>query len=497
MSDLREGQLINATIRLDHILGRGGMGSLWFGYHLRLKVRVVVKFIASELAGNPEAMARFEREAAATMAAKSAHVVQILDYGFTDEMVPFIAMEYLEGEDLATKLARQVRISPWEFGEIIKQSCKGLTRAHAQGIIHRDIKPENIFLTYVDDELAVKLLDFGIAKADSAALNCPSTRTGLFLGTVYYMSPEQTMGATSVDHRTDLWALGVVAYYSLTGVLPFEGDAIGNLVEQITSAPILPPSHHIPSLGPAIDAWMRRALARDPNQRFATAKDMATAFDAAVAKLTPREMAVTLESGSEPAMASMVAVGRHPGGTMPLSVSAEQYAVARVSANPTPRGPNFAPRTPVPGNKFPETSAPPWAAATGPLDEVVNMRSRPSRTLLIGIAVGVAVTLVLVGVLSLRSSATADAPAAAAIANKSAEFAHQSPAATPPVASVAPASSPSPQASVAIAPLAAPSLAAAIASSTRAAPAPVVRRPPPAKPTATRGGDTNPFDGTY
>jgi eukaryotic-like serine/threonine-protein kinase len=287
MGELREGQLINASIRLDRVLGRGGMGSLWIAYHLRLKVRVVVKFIAAEFAGNPDVMARFQREAAATMAAKSAHVVQILDYGFTEDGVPFIAMEYLEGEDLATKIAREVRIAPWEFAEILKQACRGLTRAHAQGIIHRDIKPENIFLTYVDDELAVKVLDFGIAKADCAALECPSTRTGVFLGTVYYMSPEQTMGAGNVDHRTDLWSLGVVAYYALTGVLPFEGDAIGNLVEQITASAIRPPSHHLPVLGPAIDAWMRRALARHVSQRFGSAKDMAIAFETAVTQLAP------------------------------------------------------------------------------------------------------------------------------------------------------------------------------------------------------------------
>jgi len=258
------------------------MGSLWVADHLRLRVPVVVKFIAAELAENQEARSRFEREAAATMAAKSPNVVQILDYGFSDQGLPFIAMELLEGEDLAKKIEREIRIGPNEFAEILRQACRGLTRAHTQGIVHRDIKPENIFLSSIDGELCVKVLDFGIAKADNAMMGLRATKTGVLLGTAFYMSPEQTMGAKNVDRRTDLWSLGVVAYYALTGVRPFQAEAIGILVRDISTTPITPPSRFVPELGPAIDHWMAKALARNPAERFTSAKDMSVAFDAAV-----------------------------------------------------------------------------------------------------------------------------------------------------------------------------------------------------------------------
>jgi eukaryotic-like serine/threonine-protein kinase len=523
MGELREGQLINASIRLDRMLGRGGMGSLWIAYHLRLKVRVVVKFIAAEFAGNPDVMARFQREAAATMAAKSAHVVQILDYGFTEDMVPFIAMEYLEGEDLATRMAREVRITPWEFSLILKQACKGLTRAHAQGIIHRDIKPENIFLTYVDDELVVKVLDFGIAKADSAAMDCPPTRTGVFLGTVYYMSPEQTMGARNVDHRTDLWSLGVVTYYALTGVLPFEGDAIGNLVEQITASTIRPPSQHLPALGPAIDAWMRRALARHVNQRFGSAKDMALAFEAALTQLAPWAAAVTLESSNTEPKVNMgtVAVlgtaGRHQEEIPYVSEGPEQSLAARMSATPVQSAATRASATPVQSAAprasatpvqraigfgsptsladltAPAMSAPARAAAISSQDQIVDMPNKRSRPLFIGIGVGVGIALALVGFLSLRSSTPVERPGASANDAKPLESPSPSVAAlhatpAPPAPTLA-APPPAP------APVPAPSASATV-SVTRAGPA-VVNRRPPARPNVPHSGDSNPFDGTY
>jgi eukaryotic-like serine/threonine-protein kinase len=331
MMELVPGHLITPSIRLNRGLGRGGMGSLWLADHLRLKVPVVVKFIASEFAGNLEVMARFQREAAATMAAKGAHVVQILDYGFTEQEVPFIAMEFLDGEDLAAKIDREARISPGDFAELLKQSCKALTRAHAQGIIHRDIKPENIFLTYVDGELVVKVLDFGIAKAVNGTFGLGATNTGAFLGTAYYMSPEQTMGAKTIDHRTDLWALGVVAYYALTGVRPFDAEAIGALVAQITSTPIAPPTLHVPSLGADIDYWMRKALARDPNERFSTARDMSAAFEQAA---SPAVRRIGAGSSDPPPLGRLVTIDSFP----PEQAALAHRAIPLDTPDPTSQG---------------------------------------------------------------------------------------------------------------------------------------------------------------
>jgi serine/threonine-protein kinase len=278
--ELRPGTLVTPSIRLVRLLGQGGMGSVWIGEHLRLRTQVVVKFMAAEYALNQEAMQRFEREASLAAQAKSPHVVQVFDHGVSELGLPYIAMELLEGEDLGQRIARQGQIPPQQFADWLTQACKGLGRAHAKGIVHRDIKPENIFLCDNDGEVLVKVLDFGIAKSEAAA-GFSGTRTGAFLGTAYYMSPEQTMGVKDLDHRSDLWALGVVAFYALTGTRPFDGEAIGPLVMAITSLPIPTISSRNPALAP-LDDWMARALCRDRTQRFESAKQMAEAFAAAV-----------------------------------------------------------------------------------------------------------------------------------------------------------------------------------------------------------------------
>lgn len=385
MVELAPGQLVTPSIRLNRILGRGGMGSLWVADHLRFQVPVVVKFIASELVGNPEVRARFEREAAATMAAKSAHVVQILDYGFSEHGMPFIAMELLEGEDLAAKIGREVRIAPIEFAEILRQACKGITRAHAQGIVHRDIKPENIFLSSIDGDVTVKVLDFGIAKAANGISNLRATKTGMLLGTAYYMSPEQTMGAKNVDHRTDLWSLGVVTYYALTGVRPFESDSIGALISGINSTPIAPPSQHVPMLGTAFDRWMVQALARDPVARFANAKEMSVAFDAVIV-----EWRESMQLTPPPVPARATPPGEWDDGSVQPGKGPGYNTLAGLPAKLTPGGSQRLTQTPgTPGPRF-NTST----SGVVSLAQNVTHAKRSYGPLLIGVGIGVAVCIV-------------------------------------------------------------------------------------------------------
>jgi serine/threonine-protein kinase len=162
-NDLAPGFMVTASIRLSRLLGEGGMGSIWVADHLGLHMQVVVKFISTEYCHHPEIVARFEREAAIAAQAKSPHVVQVLDHGKTTNDQLYIAMELLEGEDLGARLARDITVEPELFADWLSQAAKGLSRAHAKGIVHRDIKPENIFLCDVDGEIVVKLLDFGIA----------------------------------------------------------------------------------------------------------------------------------------------------------------------------------------------------------------------------------------------------------------------------------------------------------------------------------------------
>jgi hypothetical protein len=270
------GTVLADKYRLVSLLGRGGMGEVWRAEHLGLRAPVAIKLMNPEIVSNPEALARFNREAQAAASLRSPHVVQILDHGLDPGIqAPFIAMEMMEGESLAARIERVGRLSLADTARVVTHISRALARAHEAGIVHRDLKPDNVFLIRNDDEEIAKVLDFGIAKANSQSLGPGSaTRTGALMGTPYYMSPEQITGAKGVDHRTDLWALGVIACQCLTGKLPFNGDTIGGLVIAICTEPIPRASQ----LGPcplAFDGWFERALAREPAQRFQSARELA------------------------------------------------------------------------------------------------------------------------------------------------------------------------------------------------------------------------------
>ncbi len=277
---LHEGMMIGRSVRLSRPLGAGGMGSVWVADHLSLHTQVVVKFMARALADDPDFQARFAREAAAASQVKSPHVVQMLDHGVTDEGLPYIIMEYLEGRDLAHRLQEQRRLPPGEVATIVAQVAKALARAHERGIVHRDVKPENIFLCDVGGgEVFAKLLDFGVAKGTGQLTS--KTQTGTVIGSPQYMSPEQMTASKALDHRSDLWSLAVVAYEAVTGTLPFDADTVAGLAVQVHNQEAPPPSRYVPSLSPAIDGWFRRALAKAPDQRFGSAKELADNFSRA------------------------------------------------------------------------------------------------------------------------------------------------------------------------------------------------------------------------
>ena len=280
-AEFEPGALVTPSIRLERQLGRGGMGSVWIAEHLQLKTQVVVKFMTAERRGSEEALQRFRREAELSAQAKSPHVVQVFDHGVSQLGVPYIAMEFLEGEDLGKRIAREGPVEPKLFSGWLSQACRGLARAHAKGIVHRDIKPENIFLCDNDGEVLVKVLDFGVAKS-SGKSGFLATRTGAILGTPYYMSPEQAMGKKDIDPRSDLWSLAVVTFYALTGARAFTGDGIGDLIVSVSTAPLPLPSAKDPTLTPQIDAWMMKALSRPREARFQTAKELAQEFAQAV-----------------------------------------------------------------------------------------------------------------------------------------------------------------------------------------------------------------------
>jgi serine/threonine-protein kinase len=275
----RSGQIIGERYRLEELLERGAMGSVWRAEQINLRSPVAIKFLEPSLIGDPEMNDRFMQEARSAAAVRSMHVVQIFDYG-SDGNVPYIAMELLEGENLDARLSKSGTLTPIELEKIFNEVARGIGQAHAMGVIHRDVKPGNIFLARDGDHEVTKLIDFGIAKVKADALKFTrvvGTQVGTLLGTPQYMSPEQVRGSTLIDHRTDLWALAIIACECLTGRYPFSGTTIGDLTVQICTEKPLAPS----SLGPVpsgFDQWFFKGTAKRAFRRFDSVEEMASAL---------------------------------------------------------------------------------------------------------------------------------------------------------------------------------------------------------------------------
>jgi serine/threonine-protein kinase len=327
MTTLVPGSYVTANVRLVRKLGEGGMGSVWVAEHLTLRTHVAVKFMSTALALDPSASARFSREAASAAQIKSPHVVQTYDHGITSAGVPFIVMELLEGEDLGDRIKRTGPISLADTSTILSQACKALGRAHALGIVHRDIKPDNIFLVTTEDEIYVKLLDFGIAKSTGAAGAFQMTSTGAMMGTPYYMSPEQLVNSKGVDHRADLWSLAVVVYHCVTGTVPFDGETFAGLCIAIDKGTYTPASTIGRQLPPAIDVWFGHALQRNPELRFESAKEMADSFRDVVAGMGGFRQPMVSAPDPVPAVTGLALV--HPPTLAGASVSTSTTAPKR------------------------------------------------------------------------------------------------------------------------------------------------------------------------
>jgi serine/threonine-protein kinase len=276
---------IAGKYELVRLIGRGGMGTVWEGRHSSLGTRVAIKFIDAEYADSQEARARFDNEARAAATIQSKHAIQIYDHGCTDDGKPYIVMELLVGEPLDARVDRLKQLPLAETTRILRQVARALARAHERGIVHRDLKPENVFLvrTPDEDEEIAKVLDFGIAKfkkvdGQTGSGVSSSTKTGAVLGTPFYMSPEQARGLREIDHRSDLWSMGVIAFKCVCGVLPFEGVSVGDLLVKICTTPAPVPSMLVPSLPTSFDAWFARALEKDPARRFQSAGELSDAL---------------------------------------------------------------------------------------------------------------------------------------------------------------------------------------------------------------------------
>jgi eukaryotic-like serine/threonine-protein kinase len=254
-------------------LGEGGMGVVYLAEHPVIGKKVAMKAIHPELSKNSDVVSRFVTEAKAVNQIGHEHIVDIADFGNTSDGEFYFVMEYLQGESLSDRLRREHRLAPPSALSITAQIADALNSSHEQGIIHRDLKPENIFLCINrgPGRDFVKVLDFGLAKLTLSDQKVShKTRTGSVMGTPYYMSPEQCEGKIEIDHRADIYSLGVLLFEMLTGKVPFGGDGYGEIIVKHVTMP--PPSVRSinEELPEEMDLILYRALAKDRDQRFQT-----------------------------------------------------------------------------------------------------------------------------------------------------------------------------------------------------------------------------------
>ncbi len=265
-----EEALVGGKYRLKRLLGRGGMGAVYEAENTFLRAPVALKVVRPEVANRDEVLRRFIQEAQAAAQVRHANIVSVLDFGYDQEReLLYIVQEFLEGTDLKRRIKEGGRMEPRAAIELLLPVMRALSHAHSKGVVHRDLKPDNIFLCDTPEGIVPKVIDFGIAKVlDVDGQSVQQTRSLMVMGTPLYMSPEQARGDRAVDHRTDIWQLGVVLYHMLSGRFPYEGTT-SNLITAaiITSAPTRIETR-APGIPPDVAALVHGALAWHVEERF-------------------------------------------------------------------------------------------------------------------------------------------------------------------------------------------------------------------------------------
>jgi serine/threonine-protein kinase len=272
--ETKSGEVVGDRYRLVKRVGAGASGSVWLARDLERDIDVAVKVLASKHLASADVVARFVKEGELAARMLSPHIVRVLARGVSDDFGPYVVYEHLEGEDLETALATRRSLPLIDVRTVVVHTCRALGRAHALGILHRDVKPANIFIeSDLDGRKVVKTIDFGVAEIVGNA------HGDELVGTLEYIAPEVLFGECAPDARSDLYALAVVAYQCLTGRVPFRAGTIAQLVCVLAKGPPPPPSHLRSELSPEVDAWFAKALDRNPERRFGSAKDMADAIN--------------------------------------------------------------------------------------------------------------------------------------------------------------------------------------------------------------------------
>ncbi len=408
---LAVGDVINGKYRVERVLGEGAMGIVFAALDAALDRRVAIKVLQPEMASQPQAAARFLREARTAAKIRSEHVCRVLDVDRLESGAPFMVMELLEGRDLDAVVGeRGGRLPPDEVAELLLQACEAIAEAHAHGIVHRDLKPANLFLTTRSDgSTLVKVLDFGISKGPLGPQGVELTAPGSAVGSPLYMSPEQMRASPDVDARSDIWGLGAILYELLSGSPPFPGRTLPEVAAMVLTTDAAPLSTHRHDVDPGLTAIVARCLQRDVAHRYEDVGELAAdlaRYAAPSSRVHVERILKTLSVALEGAMS---------GGPSVFARSGESLvgSDARASALPAGGGGRavfkvgFSAATAQPEARAARSGD--AAAATSAIAEPPRRRN----TVLIALALGV---LTIGGLAALLTSGGAAQPVASAVA---------------------------------------------------------------------------------
>jgi serine/threonine protein kinase len=306
-SDPRFGQRLGDYIVVARVAD-GAMGRVYEGRHHQTRERVAIKVLHPEVAKDPVAVERFKREYETARDLADPHIVRVIEFGTTQDGSSYMTMEFLEGEELGKVLHRGQSLQPARLLRVFSQLALALDHAHSFGVIHRDLKPDNIFLCHGPEGDVARILDFGSVKLQMEA-GPKLTAFGTTLGSPYYMSPEQAMGKSDVDQRTDVFALAAIMYECVTGKIAFDAVNVAQILMKIINQPIIPASQQAAGLPPRLDDVLDRGMRKDKKSRYGTATELLKdALDAYGLEPDVARWAGT----SEPALAQALSAAQPP-----------------------------------------------------------------------------------------------------------------------------------------------------------------------------------------